>query len=92
MTKFNMSDSKKLHYFLSFEVVHSNARLFVSKKKYVQNVLDKSRMKNCYSVSTPTEFCLKLNIHEGKYADGTFYKQSIGRLIYLIARRLNITY
>jgi len=92
MTKFDMSDPKKLHYFLSFEVVQSNARLFVSKKKYVHKILDKSRMKNCYSVCTLTECGLKLNVHEGKYGDGTFYKQSIGKLIYMIARRLNITY
>ena len=74
MTKFDMSDRKKLHYFLNFEVVQSNARVFILKKKYVQKVLDKSRMKNYNSTSITIEFGLKLNKnHEGKHVDDTLY-------------------
>lgn len=45
-------------------------------------------MKNYNLVSTSNEFGLKLNKdHERKKIDDTFYKQTIGSLIYLIAIR-----
>lgn len=39
MEEFNMSDLGMLHYFLGIEVVQSPARIFISQKNYVQEVL-----------------------------------------------------
>ena len=55
---------------------------FISQKKYVLDILDRFRMKDCNPVSTPTEFRLKLNKdHEGKKVDSTLYKKIVGSLI-----------
>ncbi|KAF7147957.1 hypothetical protein RHSIM_Rhsim03G0172600 [Rhododendron simsii] len=52
-----------------------------------------SAMKNCNSVSTPTEFGLKLTKdHDGKKVDSTLYKQIVGSLMYLTATRPDIMY
>jgi hypothetical protein len=75
MTEFNMYDLGKLHYFLDFEVIQSNVRILISQKNYVQEIVEKFRMKNCNLVSTPTEFDLELNKdHKGNKVDDTFYK------------------
>ncbi|KAJ8630112.1 hypothetical protein MRB53_023435 [Persea americana] len=88
-----MSDLGMMHYFLGIEVVQSTNGIFISQKKYVQDILDKFRMKDCNPVSTPTEFGLKLNKdHEGKKVDSTRYKQIVGSLMYLTATRPDIMY
>ena len=50
MIEFNMSDLGKMHYFLGIKVVQSAAGIFISQKKYVQEILDRFQMKNCNSV------------------------------------------
>lgn len=50
-------------------------------------------MKNYNSISTPTEFGLKLlKDLGGKNVDNTLYKQTIGSLMYLSATQPNIMY
>lgn len=93
MVEFEMSDLGMMHYFLGIEVVQSANGIFISQKKYVQDILDRFRMKDCNPVSTPTEFGLKLNKdHEGKKVDSTLYKQIVGSLMYLTATRPDIMY
>ncbi|KAG6513295.1 hypothetical protein ZIOFF_023613 [Zingiber officinale] len=93
MVEFEMSDLGMMHYFLGMEVVQSTTGIFISQKKYVQEILDMFQMKDCNLVSTPTEFGLKLNKdHEGKKVDSTIYKQIVGSLMYLTATRPDIMY
>ena len=64
-----------MHYYLGIEVVQSDDEIFVSQKKYIGNILDRLQMKDCNSVSTPFEVCLKLHkVHDGKRVDNTLYK------------------
>ncbi|XP_057982378.1 uncharacterized mitochondrial protein AtMg00810-like [Malania oleifera] len=93
MVEFEMSDLGMMHYFLGIEVVQSANGIFISQKKYVQDILDRFRMKDCNLVSTSTEFGLKLNKdHEGKKVDNTLYKQIVGSLMYLTVTRPDIMY
>ncbi|CAL2235242.1 unnamed protein product [Prunus armeniaca] len=91
MHEFDMSDLGLMHYFLGTEVVQSSARIFISQKKYVQEILDMFEMKDCNSVCTPTEIGLKLVKNSGeKKVDQTLYKQIVGSLMYLTATRPDI--
>lgn len=84
MTEFDMSDLGLMHYFLGIEVVQSDAGIFVSQKKYAQEILDRFHMKNCNPTTTLKETGLKLvKDSTGKRVDNTLYKQMVGSLIYL---------
>ncbi|XP_028081216.1 uncharacterized protein LOC114282674 [Camellia sinensis] len=89
--EFDMSDLGMMHYFLGIEVVQSPVGIFMSQKKYVRDILDRFRMKNCNSVSTPTEIGLKLiKDPKGRKVNSTLYKQIVGSLLYLTATRPDI--
>lgn len=91
MLEFDMSDLGMMHYFIGIEVVQSATGIFISQKKYVRDILDKFQMKNCNSVSTPTEFGLKLvKDPKEKRVDNILYKQIVGSLMYLTATRPGI--
>ncbi|XP_034690560.1 uncharacterized mitochondrial protein AtMg00810-like [Vitis riparia] len=91
IVEFEMSDLGMMHYFLSIEVMHSSIGIFLSQKKYVQEILDKFQMKDCNPVNTPSEFGMKLNKDNGgKKVDDTLYKQIVGSLMYLTTTRPDI--
>ncbi|GKV28744.1 hypothetical protein SLEP1_g37756 [Rubroshorea leprosula] len=91
MAEFEMSDLGLMHYYLGIEVNQSAAGIFISQKKYVQDILDRFRMKNCNPVSTPIEPGLKLVKNPGgKEINNTLYKQIMGSLMYLTATRPDI--
>jgi len=88
-----MTDLGKMHYFLGIEVVQSAVGIYISPKKYVQEILDRFQMKNCDLVSAPIEFGLKLmKDPKGRKVDNILYKQIVGSLMYLTATRPNIVY
>eukprot|EP00257_Ricinus_communis_P015773 XP_015573748.1 uncharacterized protein LOC107261134 [Ricinus communis] len=91
MVEFEMSDLGMMHYFLGIEVMQSSTGVFISQKKYVQEILDRFKMKDCNPASTPSEFAWKLNKDaEGKKVDSTIYKQIVGSLMYLTSTRPDI--
>ena len=91
--EFDMSDLGRMHYFIGIEVVQTLVSIFISQKKYVQKILNRFQMKNCNSVSIPTEFGMKLaKDHKGKKVNSTLYKQIIGSLLYLTTTRPYIMY
>ncbi|KAE8656273.1 hypothetical protein F3Y22_tig00117005pilonHSYRG00292 [Hibiscus syriacus] len=93
MIEFEMSDLGMMHYFLGIEVLQSSAGIFISQKKYVGEILDKFKMKDCNHMNAPSEFGLKLNKDEGgNKVNSTLYKQIIGSLMYLTTTRLDIMY
>ncbi|XP_042406296.1 uncharacterized mitochondrial protein AtMg00810-like [Zingiber officinale] len=66
------------------EIVQSANEIFISQKKYAQEILDRFQLKVCNPVSTLTEFGLKLNQdYEGKKVDNSIYKQIVDSLMYL---------
>ncbi|KAF2298936.1 hypothetical protein GH714_029230 [Hevea brasiliensis] len=91
MLEFDMSDLGRLHYFLGIEVVQSADGIFISQKKYVQEILDRFQMSNCNSVTTPSDVGLKLTKdQDNKKIDSTLFKQIVGSLMYLTATRPDI--
>ncbi|GLU09096.1 hypothetical protein SLE2022_259720 [Rubroshorea leprosula] len=91
MAEFDMSDLGLMHYYLGIEVDQSAAGIFISQKKYVQDILDRFRMKECNPVSTPIDAGMKLAKNpEGMKVNSTLYKQIVGSLMYLTATRPDI--
>ena len=93
MEEFEMTDLGKMHYFLGLEVVQFDDGIFISQKKYVREILDRFKKKDCNSVATPVEFGLKLHRdEEGEKVNNTLFKQIVGSLMYLTATRPGIMY
>ncbi|GKV47061.1 hypothetical protein SLEP1_g53999 [Rubroshorea leprosula] len=91
MAEFDMSDLGLMHYYLGIEVDQSAAGIFISQKKYVQDILDRFRMKECNPVSTPIDAGMKLAKNpEGMKVNSTLYKQIVGSLMYLTTTRPDI--
>ncbi|GKV28920.1 hypothetical protein SLEP1_g37906 [Rubroshorea leprosula] len=91
MVEVDMSDLGLMHYYLGIEVDQSATGIFISQKKYVQDILDRFRMKDCNPVSTPIDVGMKLVKNpEGKKVNSTLYKQIVGSLMYLTATRPDI--
>ena len=93
INEFEMSNLGKMHYFLGLEVVQSVDGIFVSHKKYVPEIVDRFKMKNCNPVDTPVDFCSKVNkVGRGDMVDSTLYRQIVGSLMYFNATRSDIMY
>uniref|UniRef100_A0A0V0GTF5 Putative ovule protein n=1 Tax=Solanum chacoense TaxID=4108 RepID=A0A0V0GTF5_SOLCH len=91
MVEFDMTDIGMMHYFLGIEVVQSADGIFITQKKYAQEILDRFQMKSCNSASSPTEFGSKLTKEPGgRRVDNTLYKQIVGSLMYLTATRPDV--
>ncbi|KAL1349136.1 hypothetical protein AAHE18_07G136400 [Arachis hypogaea] len=50
---FEINDLRFMHNFLGIEVNQNQDRIFISQKKYTQNLLQRFKMNNCKAVSTP---------------------------------------
>lgn len=91
MSEFEMTNLGLMHYFLGIEVMQTSVGIFISQKKYALEILDRFKMKDCNSVSTLTEFGLKLTKNgEGEKVNATLYKQIVGSLMYLTSTRPDI--
>jgi adenine specific DNA methylase Mod len=90
---FDMIDLGLLHYYLGIEVDKKPKNIFISRKKYIGELLRKLDMKDCNLVSTPMEKNLNLTSKEGSaFDDPTKYKQLVGSLVYLTTTRPDITF
>ncbi|KAH9303948.1 hypothetical protein KI387_008352 [Taxus chinensis] len=83
-TAFDMTDLGLLHYCLGVEFWQQDHLIFISQVKYATNLLQKFKMYDCNSSSTPMEVGLKLSAHDDSPpVDETLYRQLVGSLIYL---------
>ncbi|XP_052478324.1 secreted RxLR effector protein 161-like [Gossypium raimondii] len=91
MSEFDMSDLGLMHYFLGIEVVQFDAGIFISQKRYVQDILTRFRMQDCNPVCTLSETSLKLvKDPDGKKINNTLYKKIVGSLMHLTTTSLDI--
>lgn len=53
MSTYEMSDLGLLHYFLGIEISQTKGEIFISQKKYAENLLKKFHLWGCKAVATP---------------------------------------
>ncbi|TXG53854.1 hypothetical protein EZV62_019110 [Acer yangbiense] len=93
MVEFDMTDLRKMRYFLGIELIQRSDGIFIGQKKYTHEVLDRFRMDGCNPVHNPIVLGFKLMKYEdGVKIDSTFYKQIVGSLMYLTATRPDIMF
>nr|AAL58228.1 putative gag-pol polyprotein [Oryza sativa Japonica Group]ABF96256.1 retrotransposon protein, putative, unclassified [Oryza sativa Japonica Group] len=93
MHTYEMSDLGLLHYFLGMEVHQSDEGIFISQRKYAENILKKFKMDNCKSVTTPLLPNEKQKARDGAdKVDPTIYRSLVGSLLYLTATRPDIMF
>ena len=85
---FEMSNLGPLHYFLGLEVKQQKGLIFVSQRKYAEDLLQGAGMLNCKPVPTPMNTNEKLQVNDRSgQADATRYRKLVGNLIYLTHTR-----
>ncbi|KAB2636175.1 hypothetical protein D8674_026709 [Pyrus ussuriensis x Pyrus communis] len=93
MVEFDMTDLGKMRYFLGIEVIQGSGGIFISQRKYAQEILERFNMHQCNSVLNPIVPGFKLTKDEGGIkVDGTVYKQMVGSLMYLTATRPDLMF
>jgi histone deacetylase 1/2 len=92
---FALKDLGELHYFLGIEVKRGKDGLLMSQERYARDVLHRSSMDKCKSMSTPMSNTEKLSIHSGIKLgpeDSTKYRSVVGALQYLTLTRPDISF
>ncbi|XP_059073099.1 secreted RxLR effector protein 161-like [Cryptomeria japonica] len=86
-----MSMLGELSFFRGVQISQSNEGIFISKTKYIKEMLKKFRMEDCNAASTPMVTGCKLSKdNESLDADQTKYRSMIGNLLYVTTTRLDI--
>jgi len=88
-SKFAMKDLGPLSYFLGIVVTQHAGDLFLSQKKYVEEIIECAGMSSCKPCPTLTKTCAKTNT---PYEDPTHYCSLAGALQYLTFMRPDISY
>ncbi|XP_039119375.1 secreted RxLR effector protein 161-like [Dioscorea cayenensis subsp. rotundata] len=88
-----MTDLGTLNYFLALEVKQSEDGIFVTQRKYVENILKSFGMQSCKPAATPMNMNDKMQANDGiGKADVWVYRRLIGKLLYLTHTRPDISY
>jgi len=91
--EFEMKDLGGLKYFLGIEVLCSNKGIFISRRKYIVDLLAEIGMVNCKPADTPMQVNHGLKFEEGaNLIDKERYQRLVEKLIYLSQTRPNIAY
>jgi hypothetical protein len=92
-SEFEMKDLGLMHYFLGLEVWQRSNEIFLSQGKYIVEILQRFRMMDCKSMTTPMTINLKLLSDEfSDLVDPMMYRQLIGSLMYVVNTRLDICF
>lgn len=79
-----MTDLGTMKYFLGLEVDQSIGDIFVTQKKYIEDILHKLKMLKCNPFSTPMEPNTKLPKHgDGDYINASKYHSLIRSFRYI---------
>eukprot|EP00253_Pinus_taeda_P006665 PITA_06665 len=90
---FEMTDLGYVHYYLGIEVTQHPKSIFLSRKKYIGDLLNRFGMTECNPLTTPMEKNIKLaSIERKEFEDATKYRQLVGSLNYLTTTRPDISF
>jgi len=82
-----------LHFFLGIEVKQQEDGIFISQKKYANDILKRFKMKSATPLCTLMEVGMKLSKSENEESvDGIIYRSLVGSLIYLTATRPDLMF
>ncbi|XP_039118477.1 uncharacterized mitochondrial protein AtMg00810-like [Dioscorea cayenensis subsp. rotundata] len=88
-----MTDLGLLKYFLGLEVKQGDGFVFVSQKKYAEDLLSKAGMLNCKVEPTPMNTNEKLRLEDGSgQANAERYRRLVGSLLYLTHTKLDLMF
>ena len=86
---FEMTDLGYVHYYIGIELNQHPKLIFLSKNKYIRDLLKNFGMFECNPLTTPMEQTLRLTSFERKeFEDAMKYRQLVGSLIYVTYRLL----
>ena len=93
LQEFDMTDLGRMRYLLGIEVLQQTDGIFIGRKKFSQEILDRFGMAGCNSVRNPIVPGSNLvkDTH-GIPVDSTNYKQIVGNLMYLTNTRPDIMF
>jgi hypothetical protein len=92
-SEFEMKNLGGLKYFLGIEIARSNQGIFLSQRKYIQDLLSEVGLLECKPIDTPIVQNHKLGIYPDQIlADKGKYQRLVGKLIYLLHTRPDIAY
>ncbi|XP_060668087.1 uncharacterized mitochondrial protein AtMg00810-like [Ziziphus jujuba] len=93
MIEFDMTDLGKMRYFLGIEVMQRSDGIFISHRKYTQEVLERFNMDKCNPIHNPiVPGCKLMKTGDGVRIDSIFYKQIVENLMYLTATRPDVMF
>ncbi|GJV44951.1 ribonuclease H-like domain-containing protein [Tanacetum coccineum] len=90
--EFAMTDLGPLNYFMGVSVTRDSSGLFLSRQKYVVEILEKAHMLNCNPSQTTVDIESKLCVGGDPVSDPTLYWSLAGFLQYITFTRPDISY
>ncbi|XP_021766277.1 uncharacterized protein LOC110730759 [Chenopodium quinoa] len=91
-SEFSMKDLGPLNYFLGMAVTRHKGGLFLSQRKYVEEIIERAGMSSCKPSATPIEVKSKDSSSGSPFSDPTLYRSLAGALQYLTFTRPDISY
>ncbi|CAE6232436.1 unnamed protein product [Arabidopsis arenosa] len=90
---FHMKDLGFLKYFLGIEVARSPTGFYLCQRKYATEIVNEVGFLDCKPFGFPIDQNHKLSLANGRVlADPESYRRLVGRLVYLLATRLDLAY
>ncbi|GJZ92495.1 ribonuclease H-like domain-containing protein [Tanacetum coccineum] len=90
--EFSMTDLGSLNYFLGISVMRDSTRMFLSRRKYAVEILERAGMVSCNSNRMHVDIKSKLGDDGDPVSDPTLYQSLTGSLQYLTFTHPDISY